>query len=78
MQGETGGGAHACRHGAQDAVRVLGAGRRRGPHAVEEQGGGVDGGEPVDHAVMGLGRDRPAPAREAVEQDGLPQRLAPV
>ena len=38
----------------------------------------VDRADAVDHAVMGLADERPAAAREALEQDDLPQRTAAV
>jgi hypothetical protein len=38
----------------------------------------IRGGDAVDHAVVGLGEQRPAPAVQALDHPQLPQRLVPV
>jgi hypothetical protein len=43
---------------------------------VEQQVRHVDRADAVDHAVMGLARQRPAPVLQPFEQHHLPQRLA--
>ena len=57
---------------------VRGGPRRRALRAgdVEQHVSDIDRADPVDHAVVRLGGERPAPAVEALEQGHLPQRPA--
>ena len=64
-------GARACWTGCGGS-----GARRRRRRAVEQHRADVDRADAVDHAVVGLGHERPAPAGEALEQDDAPQRAA--
>ena len=56
--------------GAGQSARSAAAGRER----VEQQVRHVHRAHSVDERVVGLGRDRPAPAREPGQQTGVPER----
>ena len=68
----------AGRLGVGDPLLERGRRRFRRLLEVEEDGGDVDAGDAVDHAVVGLADDREAAVLEALDQPQLPQRLRAV
>ncbi len=66
--------------GSGRAVQGAGEARRRGRlgGSVEQNGGDVHPGDPVDERVVGLCDQREAPARHALHQPDLPERLGAI